>query len=271
MRLASPITGCFATFFFVVGSGCAPRHAAEINQPTIPLSDVPTVQRSASFAGVTAAYRSGAYSEALAQVQALSRKPDLSPADRLFLERQEEIIRTKATTGKDATDRPKSPGASRTTALTPLASPTPRDLSDCGPRSLLFVCRELGVPASLPALTKAAGTRPGVGSNLAGLTRAANSVGLSAKGVQVDADALRRVKAPALAWVDGNHFVAVTRIEGDSATVHDPNENGKEGFARQNTGEVALDTLLRRSGGILLLLERGKDDRSAGDRSATKD
>lgn len=211
-------------------------------------SDVPTVQSSASFAGVTATYRAGAYPEALAQVKALSRRPGLSSADRLFLARQEEIIQ-RATLEKGTPDAPK-PSAS-----VPRVVPSPTILSDCGPRALLFVCREIDVPASLSALTKAAGTRPGVGSNLAGLTQAANSVGLSAKGVQVDANALRRMPTPALAWVDGNHFVAVTRIQSDSATVHDPNGTGKE--------EVALDTLLRRSGGILLLLERDKDARNA--------
>lgn len=227
----------------MLGAGCV---APTVRTATAPPSDIPTVQRSAPFAGVSAAYRAGEYRAALAQIQTLSRKPDLSPADRLFLERQEAICR--AALGKGS---PTSPTAQPTPA-----TPKPRPiLADCGPRALHFVCRELGVPASLSALTEVAGTTTGAGSSLLGLARAAKSVGLSARGVQVDADALRRAPMPALAWVDGDHFVAVTRIKDDSATVHDPNTNGKE--------EVALDTLLRRSGGILLLLEQGKSDLGA--------
>lgn len=216
-------------------------------------SDVPAIQKSPAFASVSASYRSGAFESALSQIAVIQRRTDLSPADRLFLDRQSVICRSAMR--KPASPSPKKEAQNAQTV-------TAASLSDCGPRALLLVCRELDIPASLPALTKAAGTRPGTGSNLLGLSRAAHTVGLSTRGVQVDTDALRRVPTPALAWVDGDHFVAVTRIKDDSATVHDPNENGKE--------EVALDTLLRRSGGILLLLERGKDGRNAGNRSATK-
>lgn len=230
----------FATLC-LFGIGCAtPTTHTERTPRLLPrISDVPTIGRSTSFAEITTAYRAGDYKQALSQVQMLSQKTDLSPADRLFLQRQQEIIQ-KAISGSTAMAKPAM-------VVSPTSSAS---LADCGPRALHFVCQELGVPASLSALTRVAGTRPGVGSNLAGLTHAANSVGLTARGVQVDADALRRVPTPALAWVDGNHFVAVTQIKDDFATVHDPNKIEKE--------EVALDRLLQRSGGILLLLEKGK-------------
>ncbi|MBC8143529.1 MAG: hypothetical protein H7Y38_19030 [Armatimonadetes bacterium] len=216
---------------------------AGCNKPVPPnaaaVSDIPTVNRSASFAAVSASYRAGAYRDALRQVEALQKSPSLSAADRLYLQNQATICRQALTPSVGATPQQY--------AATTLPSPTP-SASDCGAQALLFVCRENNVPASLSVLTKAAGTRPGVGSNLAGLSRAARTVGYDARGVQVDADALRRVKTPALAWVDGNHFVAVTAIEKDTATVYDSNKTGKE--------KIALDTLLARSGGIMLLLSR---------------
>ncbi|MBC7806564.1 MAG: hypothetical protein H7145_10475, partial [Akkermansiaceae bacterium] len=186
------------------GTGCA---APATRSAAPPPSDVPTVQRSATFAGVSAAYRSRNYGEAIKRIRSLSRNPDLSPADRLFLSRQETICREAISNRSGAIPEP------RTEPPTVDSQPSPV-VADCGPRALHLVCGELGIPASLPALTKAAGTDPGVGSNLLGLSRAAQSVGLSARGVQVDADALRRAPTPALAWVDGDHFVAVTRIGG---------------------------------------------------------
>ena len=198
------------------------------------VSDVPTIQRSPQFASVTSAFRTGIYRQALAQVETLSRRTDLAPADRLYLEKQAQICRSKLHAPSPALSLPAP------VAVTPPA--------DCGPRALLVVCRELAVPASLASLTKIADTKPGVGSSLAGLSRAAQSVGLFAQGVQVDADALRRVPTPALAWVDADHFVAVTKIHDDFATIHDPNKTGKE--------EVALQELLQRSGGVLLLVKR---------------
>ena len=204
----------------------------------LPVSDVPAVNRSASFAPIVAAYRAGAYKDALARIDALKREPSLSAADRLYLDKQADICRDALTSRPNV-------AAPRGVA----ASPAPLSPADCGARTLLLICRDLEVPASLPALTKAAQTRPGVGANLVGLSNAAKSVGLTATGVQVDLDALRRVKPPAIAWVDGNHFVAVSHIGNDSATVQDPNKPGKE--------EVTLPTLLQRSGGVLLLVKRG--------------
>lgn len=230
------LSGVIFATLCLFGVGCV---TPTTHTNALPVSDVPTIGRSTTFAGITTAYRAGDYKQALSQTQTLSQKTDLSPADRLFLQRQQEIIQ-KAMSGSTAIAKP--------TQITRPLSPV--SLADCGPRALHFVSQELGVPASLSALTKVAATRPSVGSNLAGLTRAANSVGLTARGVQVDADALHRIPTPALAWVDGNHFVAVTQIKNDFATVYDPNKIEKE--------KIALDSLLQRSGGILLLLEKGK-------------
>ncbi len=228
----------FAVGIAVLVVGCVSPSTPRTS--TAPASDVPTISRTASFATVTASYRSGAYRDALAQIETLSRQPSLSSADRLYLDNQAAICRK---------------ALNPTAAPLSLAVPTAvrgakQTVSDCGPQSLLYLCQNMHVRASLPTLTKAAGTRPGVGSSMAGMVRAASTVGLTATGVQVDADALRRVSPPALAWVDGNHFVAVTGVTDAGATIYDPNKTGKE--------KIALDILLRRSGGVLLLLSHDK-------------
>ena len=221
-----------AIFFGLSVGGCNAPPPKTAVAPS-PVSGIPTVNRSASFAPIVAAYRAGAYRDALTRVETLSKSPTLSAADRLYLDKQAAICRAALT----------KPAAPVRVAATPAPA-----VADCGPRALLLICRDLDVPASLPALTRAAQTRPGIGSNLAGLTSAAKSVGLTATGVQVDLDALRRAPTPAIAWVDGNHFVTVSRIENNSATVQDPNKPGKE--------TLALPTLLQRSGGVLLLVKR---------------
>jgi ABC-type bacteriocin/lantibiotic exporter with double-glycine peptidase domain len=105
----------------------------------------------------------------------------------------------------------------------------------------------MDVPATLQELTRAAGTTP-QGTTLAGLARAAKRHGLKASGVQMDLPALANLSSPAIAWMDGSHYVAVLRVNGDTATIHDPNKPGKE--------DLPLRDLLGRSGGILLTLQR---------------
>lgn len=127
-------------------------------------------------------------------------------------------------------------------------APTP---SDCGPRSLLFVCENLHVPALLETLKRTAGTTE-QGTSMQGLARAAHSLGLTAKGVQVSRDAWSEVRLPALAWVHGNHYLAVLEMQGDGENarvrIHDPNALGETTITRED--------LQRMSGGYLLLISR---------------
>jgi len=79
---------------------------------------------------------------------------------------------------------------------------------------------------------------------------AAKAVGLKAEGVQVSREALPDQPLPAIAYVNGNHFIVVLKLEGGgdkaTATVHDPNE------AQEQT--IPQEQLLRLSSGYLLLL-----------------
>jgi hypothetical protein len=122
---------------------------------------------------------------------------------------------------------------------------------DCGPRALLLACDALGVRASLPALTKAAGMGPR-GTSLQGLKRAAESLKLKAEGVQASREALPDVTTPAIAWTHRDHFITLLALsgrgEGGTATIRDPNEPHER--------TISQESLLQSSGGYLLTLSR---------------
>ena len=225
------------------------------------------VAQSAEFRTATSKFSHHDISGALRNVNALLAQATLSDVDRTFLLHQRAICQT-ALSGK-----PASPGR-LPVDLAHLSSSTDRKVvraasaADCGPRALLLVCQRLGIPGSLPALRMAAGTT-GAGTNLVGLIRAAESVHLQAEGVQMDGLALANLntdKTPALAWVDGDHYVAVLSVHGDTATIHDPNRGVEENISLA-TGPTGL---LERSGGILLLLSRqGNSPRTLAANTAT--
>src|SRR5207247_847102 len=98
---------------------------------------------------------------------------------------------------------------SATAAAHPAATPS----IDCGPRALLCACQSLHVPATLEALTGAAQMTKS-GASFSGLKHAAQSVGLKAEGVQAGRTALPDLVTPALAWVHGDHFIAVLSLHG---------------------------------------------------------
>jgi len=180
------------------------------------LSSALTVRSLPEYRNAEALYARGDRFVAHRALVGLLSREGLSPEDRAYLKRQ-----------------------------VTLTAPTP-PRSDCGPRALALVCQSLGIPVEGGALSRAAGTSAS-GTTLEGLKRAAASVGLTAEGVQVDEDALRNLPLPAIAWLDGNHFVAVLAL-GSTATIHDPNH------AVQST--LPVKDLLVRSGGIFLTLRR---------------
>jgi ABC-type bacteriocin/lantibiotic exporter with double-glycine peptidase domain len=116
-----------------------------------------------------------------------------------------------------------------------------------------MAANELGVKVDLARLTKASGTTVD-GTTLEGLVKGAKSLGLKAEGVQVDRDALAQLPTPAIAWWEGNHFVAVLKVSENpftgevSALIRDPNTTKPE--------SVKLADLLAKSGGIFLTLKK---------------
>ncbi len=244
-------TACFlvgVVWSLLLAAGCGSPHspanrdasssgAAERQRRLSGRAVAPAVAQLPGYREAVRRYARKDYAGALARVNALLAAPALTEPERAFLERQRALCQA-ALTGK--------PALVAVVAVPALRSaPAAASAADCGPRALLLACRELNVTTSLPGLTRAAGTTK-AGTTLAGLAHAAKSLGLKASGVQMDKDALAHLSHPALAWVDGNHYLAVLHVSGDTATIHDPNKETKE--------EISLSDLLARSGGVLLTL-----------------
>lgn len=117
----------------------------------------------------------------------------------------------------------------------------------CGPAALLFICHRFAVPASFQQLCLFAGTSRN-GTSLEGLARAARAINLDALGIQVDYEGITHLHYPAIAWVDGNHYIAVLHADARGVVIHDPNRTREE--------VITPSELLRRSHGILLLLAK---------------
>lgn len=201
------------------------------------------VQQSENYQAAVRQFARHQYPAALASIDGLLRQSQYQqkPADRAFLLHQQAICR-------HAIDP-------RVAASVPVPTPpvdhhpTSRLASqaDCGPRVLLMLCPQLGVRTTLDTLRRQAGTTA-AGTTMKGLARAAKAVGLKAQGVSMDKQALKQLSDPAIAWYDGNHYVALLSVDGEQATIHDPNKPDEE--------VLPINELLGRSGGFLLTLSR---------------
>lgn len=186
------------------------------------------------------------YAQAVRLLQRLAVAPGLSAAQRRFVLEQRNLCLHDAGL----------PAPTLALAAPPAVSPEPNPSrsaadADCGPRALLLLSNQLGIPASLPQLRRLAGTT-GNGTSLDGLARAAQSLGLKTEGVQVSREALPDLPMPGIAWTNGRHYCAVLALQGrgeqGTAVIHDPNQPQEE--------TISQERLLRLSGGILLLVHK---------------
>ena len=171
------------------------------------------------------ACRRGRHREAADILAGMERSSKLSDARREFCRRQEAICPSRlvrrgfahlpSNSGGDGTRNRVAPLPPNSGGLVARPDPARRNGdADRGPRALMLACERLGVRASLPALRRPAGT--GVsGTTLAGLKRAPEGLHLRAEGVQAGREALSKLPTPALAWVHGDHYVAVVALRGE--------------------------------------------------------
>jgi hypothetical protein len=117
--------------------------------------------------------------------------------------------------------------ATRNTPASSLIAHPSSHAADCGPAALLALCQRLGVKATKAELSRLAGTDD-TGTTMAGLAKAAKAKGLTTEGLWVDATAFQQVRLPALAWVNGNHWVAVLEVKQGKVRVFDPAKDGEE-------------------------------------------
>lgn len=146
-------------------------------------------------------------------------------------------------------------------------SPVPSARLDphCGPRCLLFVCQRRGIPATLPELVRRCRTGAD-GTTMGGLSRAARHKGLRPEGLWVTTAELGRVALPAIVWVDRNHYLVVTRLDGDRVEYYDPalEAAGPRQTAPASAGTVrtsSLDEFDRRWDGYVLALGRDPQEK----------
>lgn len=147
-------------------------------------------------------------------------------------------------------DYPDHPLAARFAAGARSPAAPERGPSDCGPRSLLYLCERAGIRATLEELTERCATDKH-GTTLDRLQSAARQKGLKAEAAHVDAAYLRRHRPSGIAWVSGDHYVAFLPVDGrDQFLICDAN--------RPKPEPVATQELAKRSQGIVLLTAWGK-------------
>ncbi len=238
---------CAAILTFLLSAalaGCASHDQVEatavVPLPAAPAPTLQTLELSPLYQEAERDCHARQYRRAAACLKQLAATPGLTADLVAFCNQQEEICL------QDAGVRA-APSKSVPVAALPRATPTAVSDADCGPRALALVCEQQDVKANVPELRVTAGTTSS-GTSLAGLARAAHSVGFTPRGVQVDKAALDQLDTPAIAWVNGNHYIAVLAVDGDKVTVHDPNYPNEE--------KISADALIKESGGVLLTLSR---------------
>lgn len=101
------------------------------------------------------------------------------------------------------------------------------DITDCGAACLASVCAYYGLQFPVSRIRQYAFTDQ-KGTNVLGLTEAANKLGLSAKGVRARTEALKVVPKPIIAHVIVHehleHFVVIYKVTDEKITYMDPGD-----------------------------------------------
>ena len=170
----------------------------------------------------------------------LSQTPHLSPEDKTYCLQQRNLCLSHLPSSKI-----------QLSSFSTVTSVRSNFSSDCGPRALLFLSQRAGVRTNIVALRTAGATNE-KGTTMAGMAKAAQSAGWKTEGVQVSREALPETSLPAIAWVDGNHYVSLLEMSGrgaeGTALIQDPSKPESE--------TISQEKLLQRCGGYLLLLKR---------------
>lgn len=95
-----------------------------------------------------------------------------------------------------------------------------REANDCGPASLKMIFDYFKVPVDLEEISKkVVGER---GSNMLSLKEMAELEGLKTEGWRFSFEDLKNIKLPAIAFINGNHYVVISEIAEDIITILDP-------------------------------------------------
>jgi len=124
-----------------------------------------------------------------------------------------------------------------------------REDTFCGPKSLLVAYQQLGVNASVDELAKLSG-KDEYGTTMAGLVKATEAKGLHAVGMKIGTDDLAKLRVPAVAYLWGDHFVAI-KTSPDGLRIIDPSVESQT---------MSLDAFKARYSGFALLV--AKDEKA---------
>ena len=95
------------------------------------------------------------------------------------------------------------------------------DEMDCGAACLAMICRHFGRAVGISHIREAVRTSTD-GTTLAGITRGAEELGLSARSVRASKSRLDDLPLPAVAHWEGNHWVVVYRVDAEHVRIADP-------------------------------------------------
>jgi ATP-binding cassette subfamily B protein len=95
------------------------------------------------------------------------------------------------------------------------------DAMDCGAASLAIVCRHFGRAVSISHIREVAHTSTD-GTSLAGITRAAEALGLDARSVRASKRRLDELPLPAIVHWEGNHWIVLYSVRDGEVRVSDP-------------------------------------------------
>jgi HlyB family type I secretion system ABC transporter len=95
------------------------------------------------------------------------------------------------------------------------------DEMDCGAACLAMICRHFGRAVGISHIRGVVHTSTD-GTTLAGITRGADELGLSARSIRASKNRLDELPLPAVAHWEGNHWVVVYRVDEKHVRVADP-------------------------------------------------
>ena len=116
----------------------------------------------------------------------------------------------------------------------------------CGPQSLQRICEILSVQTNLSELKKLTGFNPKSGTTMLGLKQAATFKNIGPTGVKVSVALLRKKKVPmpAIAYVDGNHFLVFEAVNKNGVEISDPAQKYKPHLTWDKLSEIWNGELL---------------------------
>jgi ABC-type bacteriocin/lantibiotic exporter with double-glycine peptidase domain/CRP-like cAMP-binding protein len=95
------------------------------------------------------------------------------------------------------------------------------DEMDCGAACLAMICRHFGRAVGISHIRQVVHTSTD-GTTLAGITRGADELGLTARSVRASKSRIDELPLPAVAHWEGNHWVVVYRVDDKHVRISDP-------------------------------------------------